>query len=86
MGKMYKLFLTRCLTIICYIQTTEIEFEYQSSVCNSKLQIDKHGLLLRGHDCTILHKLQKPTVHSITYSKYNAHTEPLHKTLNILIT
>ena len=43
-----------------------------------------YGLLLWGHDSTILHKLQKRAIRTITCSKYNAHTEPLHKTLNIL--
>ena len=43
-----------------------------------------YGLLLWGHDSTILYKLQKRAIRTITCSKYNAHTDPLHKTLNIL--
>ena len=43
-----------------------------------------YGLLLWGHDSTRLYKLQKRAIRTITCSKYNAHTDALHKTLNIL--
>ena len=43
-----------------------------------------YGLLLWEHYNTRLHKLQIRTIRAITRSKCNAHTEPLHKTLNIL--
>ena len=43
-----------------------------------------YGLLLWGHDSTRLFKLQKQAIRNITCTKYNAHTDPLHKTLNIL--
>ena len=43
-----------------------------------------YGLFPRRHDSTIPHKLQKRAIRTITCSNYNAHTETLHKTLNIL--
>ena len=43
-----------------------------------------YGALLWGHDSTRLHKLQKRAIRTITNSKYNSHTEPLCKLLNIM--
>ena len=43
-----------------------------------------YGLLLWGQDSTRLYKLQKRAIRTITCSIYNAHTDPFHKTLNIL--
>ena len=43
-----------------------------------------YRLLLLGNDSRRLHKLQNRAIRNNTCSKYNAHTEPLHKTLNIL--
>ena len=42
-----------------------------------------YGLILLGHDNTRLHKLQKRAIRTITNSRYNAHTEPICKLLNI---
>ena len=42
-----------------------------------------NGVLLWGHDSTRLHKLQKRAIRTITNSKYNSHTEPLCKLLDI---
>ena len=42
-----------------------------------------YGLILWGHDNTRLHKLQKRAIRTITNSRYNSHTEPICKLLNI---
>ncbi len=42
------------------------------------------GILAWGHTCERITKLQKKCVRTITASKYNAHTEPIFKELNIL--
>ena len=43
-----------------------------------------YGILLWGHGNNRLHMLQKQVIRIITISKYNAHTEPLCKALNII--
>jgi hypothetical protein len=43
-----------------------------------------YAMLAWGFDMSRLHKLQKRAIRIITCSKYNAHTEPLFKLLNIL--
>jgi len=43
-----------------------------------------YGLLVWGHKSLKLAKLQKRAVRVVTNSRYNAHTEPLFKRLNIL--
>jgi hypothetical protein len=43
-----------------------------------------YGILLWGHNITRLFKLQKRAVRIITLSKYNSHTEPIFKQLNLL--
>ena len=42
-----------------------------------------YGLILWGHDNTRLHKLQKRAIRTISNSRYNSHTEPICKLLNI---
>ena len=42
------------------------------------------GILAWGFDCARIEKLQKKAVRIITVSKYNAHTEPIFKELNLL--
>ena len=44
----------------------------------------KYGILLWGHNCERILKLQKKIIRIITISKYNAHTDPIFKSLNIL--
>jgi hypothetical protein len=41
-------------------------------------------LLVWGYDHTRMKKLQKRAIRTLTVSKYNAHTEPLFKSLNLL--
>ena len=43
-----------------------------------------YGILLWGHNCERILKLQKKIIRIITLSKYNAHTDPIFKSLNIL--
>ena len=43
-----------------------------------------YGLLTWGFTCSRLTKIQKRIIRTITWSKYNAHTEPLLKALDIL--
>ena len=43
-----------------------------------------YSLLAWGYDCNRLVKLQKKIIRIITLSKYNAHTEPLFKKLDLL--
>lgn len=43
-----------------------------------------HGILIWGFQCNRLIKLQKQAIRHITLSKYNAHTEPLFKSLCLL--
>ena len=43
-----------------------------------------YGLPLWGHHTSRLHKLQKRALRTITNSKFNAHSEPICKRLNIL--
>ena len=51
------------------------------SMVNSHLN---YGLLAWGYDCNRLIKLQKRSIRTITKSRYNAHTKPLLKGLEIL--
>ena len=43
-----------------------------------------YGILLWGYQCDRITKLQKKAVRKVTNSKYNAHTDPLFKSLNLL--
>ena len=43
-----------------------------------------YGILLWGYHCNRLSKLQKMSIRHLTKSKYNAHTFPLFKRMNIL--
>ena len=43
-----------------------------------------YGILLWGHNCDRILKLQKKIIRIISLSKYNAHTNPLFRSLNIL--
>ena len=43
-----------------------------------------YGILIWGHHADRIFKLQKKAIRIITKSKYNAHTEPLFKNLNLL--
>ena len=43
-----------------------------------------YGLVLCRHDNTRLHKRQKSAIPTITNSRYNSHTEPICKLLNII--
>ncbi len=43
-----------------------------------------YGILTWGYNCERIAKLQKKAVRIISLSKYNAHTEPIFKKLNIL--
>ncbi len=42
------------------------------------------GILVWGYTCERITKLQNKCVRTITTSKYNAHTEPIFKCLNLL--
>ena len=43
-----------------------------------------YGILIWGHNCDRILQLQKKVIRIISLSNYNAHTEPLFKSLNIL--
>ena len=43
-----------------------------------------YGLLVWGYENEKIFKLQKKAIRLISLAKYNAHTEPLFKTLNLL--
>ena len=43
-----------------------------------------YGILVWGYHCNRLSKLQKMSIRHLTKSKYNAHTFPLFKRMNIL--
>ena len=43
-----------------------------------------YGILVWGYHCNRLSKLQKMSIRHLTKSKYNAHTYPLFKRMNIL--
>ena len=43
-----------------------------------------YGILLWGHDATRIDKLQKKAIRTIKKSKYNAHTEPIFKKIQLL--
>ena len=51
------------------------------SLVNSHLL---YGILVWGYECHRLEKIQKRIIRIITVSKYNAHTEPLLKALDLL--
>ena len=51
------------------------------SLVNSHLL---YGILVWGYECHRLEKIQKRIIRIITVSKYNAHTEPLFKALDLL--
>ncbi len=42
------------------------------------------GILACGNQCNRIFKLQKKVIHVICISNYNAHTEPLFQSLNLL--
>ena len=44
----------------------------------------QYGILLWGYKCNRIFKLQKRAVRAISRSKYNAHTEPIFKNLELL--
>ncbi len=44
----------------------------------------KFGIIIWGFHCDKVAKLQKKVIRIISLSKYNAHTEPLFKTLKLL--
>ena len=50
------------------------------SLVNSHLL---YGILIWGYECHRLEKIQKRIIRIITVSKYNAHTEPLFKALDL---
>ena len=65
-----------------HIEDTAIKVSKYIGVLNRL----KHTLpprILWGHDNTRLHKLQKRAIRTITNSRYNSHTEPICKQLNI---
>ena len=43
-----------------------------------------YGILVWGHECNRLHRLQKRFIRIISCSSYNAHTEPLFKKMELL--
>ena len=43
-----------------------------------------YGILVWGYECHRLEKIQKRIIRIITVGKYNAHTQPLFKTLDLL--
>ena len=43
-----------------------------------------YGILVWGYQCDKLFKLQKRAIRCITLSRYNAHTEPIFKSLKVL--
>ena len=43
-----------------------------------------YGILCWGYDCHNLFKLQKKAIRTICKTKYNSHTDPLFKQLNLL--
>ena len=51
------------------------------SLVNSHLS---YGILIWGYECHRLEKIQKRMIRIITVSKYNTHTEPLFKALDLL--
>ena len=51
------------------------------SLVNSHLS---YAILIWGYECHRLEKIQKRMIRIITVSKYNAHTEPLFKALDLL--
>ena len=51
------------------------------SLVNSHLS---YGILVWGYECHRLEKIQKRIIRVITVCKYNAHTEPLFKALDLL--
>ena len=51
------------------------------SLVNSHLL---YGIWVWGYECHRLEKIQKRIIRIITVSKYNAHTEPLFKALDLL--
>ncbi len=53
----------------------------QSSLILSHLN---SAILVWGYECERIIKLQKKAIRTISLSKYNAHTEPIFKTLKLL--
>ena len=58
-----------------------ILLQIYNSLIHSKLC---YGILVWGHKSCKLNKIQKRAIRVITNSRFNAHTEPLFKRLNIL--
>ena len=44
----------------------------------------QYGILCWGHNLSRLRKLQKKAIRAVSHKKYNAHTEPIFKDLNLL--
>ena len=75
---------SRTLGVMCrlknYLPVHILRLLYNSLV----LPYLQYGILTWGFKIGRIEKLQKRAVRIITCSKYNAHTEPLFKTLNLL--
>lgn len=76
--------ISRCIGILNrlkYFLPLEIKLTIYSSLILSHLNF---GILLWGYQCERIIKLQKKAIRILSLSKYNAHTEPIFKDLNLL--
>ena len=64
-----------------YILPTDIEIMMYNSLILSHIN---YGILMWGYHSCRLYKLQKRAMRTITLAPYNAHSEPLFRSLNIL--
>ena len=73
--------LSGILNRLKHILPIDIKRTIYNSLCLPHLN---YGILLWGSKCNRIFKTQKRIIRTITCSKYNDHTEPLFKSLNLL--
>ena len=69
------------LSRVKYILPVHIMRTLYFSMAHSHLN---YGILAWGFECSRIFKIQKKIIRNVTCSKYNAHTDPLFKAMNIL--
>ena len=57
---------------------------YNTLILPHKIIVMIYGILAWGRHAKVIHKIQKIAIRIIAASKYNAHTEPLFKQVNLL--
>ena len=76
--------ISRCVGILCRLKHYLPLYTLRTLYTSLILPHLTYGILIWGSNISRLFKLQKRAVRTITNSSYNAHTEPIFKSLNLL--